>query len=79
MIDSLILITGKEEQQLAEETLMISLSNAKQLIIGRVPNQGGIIIHVAANSHDDLKNTLLDFSQLPEVAQSVLLMVRTVQ
>jgi hypothetical protein len=50
MIESLILIEG---ESVKEEGLNISLMNAKQLIKGNVPGMG-IIVHIAANSPDDL-------------------------
>jgi hypothetical protein len=64
MISSLLLI---ETTNANEEALRsISLSNAKQLVIGRVPSMG-TVLHVAANSMDDLTNALQKFARVPGV------------
>jgi hypothetical protein len=68
MIESLILIEGSVK----EEHLTISLSNAKQLVIGRVPGSGWIL-HVAANSAADLGKALLEFGQVQGVTSVVTL------
>jgi len=66
MIESLILIEG---QNLSEETLRsVSLSNAKQLVIGNTPG-GGVILHVAANSPADLGTAFLAFAQIQGVTK----------
>ena len=64
MIESLVLIEGKSVK---EEALRISLSNAKQIVIGSAPGFG-VILHVAATSLDDLGNALLDFAKVPDVS-----------
>jgi hypothetical protein len=73
MIESLILIEGAGVK---EENLRISLANAKQLVIGSAPGYG-VILHVAANSPDDLRNELLEFAKVPGVTGVVTLMLRT--
>ena len=55
MIESVVLIEG---QNVNPETLGISLSNAKQLVIGRA-GAIGVILHIAANSPADLGNALV--------------------
>lgn len=75
MIESLVLIEGNNVKK---ETLSISLANAKQLVIGRVPG-GGWILHVAATSSADLGKALLEFAQVPNVSEVLTLMLRTSQ
>jgi hypothetical protein len=75
MIRSLILIEGNDVKK---ETLSMSLSNAKQLVIGRVPVNGWIL-HVAANSAADLGNALLKFAQVPGVTGVLTLTLQTSQ
>ena len=72
MIESLVLIEGKSVK---EEALRISLSNAKQIVIGRAPGFG-VILHVAATSLDDLGNALLDFAKVPGVSGVLTLTIR---
>jgi hypothetical protein len=72
MIESLVLIEGKSVK---EEALRISLSNAKQLVIGSAPGFG-VILHVAATSLDDLGNALLDFAKVPGVSGVLTLTIR---
>jgi hypothetical protein len=74
MIESLILIEG---QNLNEETLRsISLGNAKQLVVGRVPGSG-VILHVAADSPAYLGTALLDFAQIPGAKKVLTLAIQT--
>lgn len=75
MIETLILIKGNS---LKRETLLTSLMNAKQIVIGSAPGFG-MILHVAANSPVDLGNALLAFSQVPGVAEVSTLALRTPQ
>ena len=72
MIESLVLIEGKSVK---EEALRISLSNAKQMVIGSAPGFG-VILHVAATSLDDLGNALLDFAKVPGVSGVLTLTIR---
>ena len=74
MIESLILVEGRN---VSEETLRsVSLGNAKQLVVGRVP-ENGVVLHVAATSPADLGAALLEFAQVPDVTQVLTLTLRT--
>lgn len=73
MIESIILIEGKSVKK---EALNISLSNAKQIVIGSTPGFG-VILHVAANSSTDLGNALLAFSKVPDVTGVLTLAIRS--
>jgi len=73
MVESLVLIEGNGVK---EDGLGISLMNAKQLVIGRVPGNGWVL-HVAANSSDDLGKALLDFSKVTGVKGVLTLTLRT--
>jgi len=75
MIQSLVLIEGKSVKK---ETLGISLTNAKQLVIGSAPGFG-VILHVAANSPADLGNALLALAKVPSVTGVLTLTLRTPQ
>lgn len=71
MIQGLILVEG---QNVSEEDLMISLGNAKQLVVGTSPL--GVILHVVANSAVDLGNALLKFAEVPGVTGVLTLVLR---
>jgi hypothetical protein len=74
MIDSLILVEGRN---VSMETLRsLPLGNAKQLIVGSTPDSG-VVLHVAATTPADLGAALLDFAQVPNVAQVLTLTLRT--
>jgi hypothetical protein len=73
MTESLVLIQGNAVKETA---LKISLSNAKQIVIGRAPGFG-IILHVAANSSTDLGNALLAFAKVPDVTGVLTLALRS--
>jgi hypothetical protein len=74
MIESWVLI---EEKNVNKDTLRsLSLANAKQLVVGSVPDSG-VILHVAANSPADLGNALLEFAQVPNVTGVFALALRT--
>ena len=73
MIESLILVEGKTVKQ---DALKISLANAKQLIIGSTPGFG-IVLHVAANSPDDLGKALLDFAKVKGVSKILTLAIQS--
>lgn len=75
MVESLILIEGKEVR---EESLAISLANAKQVVVGSV-NGFGVILHVAATTSDDLRNALTDFAKVRHVTGIITLMIRSRQ
>ncbi len=72
MITSLVLVDGRD---LKKEALMISLANAKQIVIGNA-HEFGWILHVAANSQADLGKALLSFSKIPGVTGVVTLALR---
>jgi len=63
IVSSLILISGKN---IKKEALMISLSNAKQLVTGSAPGFGWVL-HVAANTVNDLGKAILAFAKIPGV------------
>ena len=71
MVVSLIQIEGTVQKK----ALNISLSNAKQLVVGSASGFG-LILHVAANSAADLGNALLAFSKIPGVTGVVTLAIR---
>ena len=73
MVESLVLIEGNNVK---EDALRISLSNAKQLVVGRVPVNGWIL-HVAANSSTDLGKALLKFGKVSGVTGVLTLTLRT--
>ena len=73
MIESLILVEGSDVKEEALRSL--SLANAKQLVIGRVP-ANGVILHLAANSSPDLSAALLAFAQVKGVKGVTTLTVR---
>jgi hypothetical protein len=74
MIESLILIEGSTVKE--EALRSVSLANAKQLVIGRVPSTG-TVLHVAANSPADLSNALLAFARVKGVKGVLTLTLRT--
>jgi hypothetical protein len=73
MVESIVLIEGRS---IKKESLTISLSNAKQIVIGSTPGFG-IILHVAANSSTDLGNALIAFSKIPDVTGVLTLALRS--
>jgi hypothetical protein len=73
MVESVVLIEG---QNVDQETLMISLANAKQLVLGRA-GEMGVILHVAATTPADLGNALLDFAKVQGVTGVLLLALRS--
>jgi hypothetical protein len=74
MIESLVLI---ETTNLDEEALRtVSLSNAKQLVIGRAPNMG-VLLHIAATSADHFSNALQKFARVKGVKGVLTLALRT--
>jgi hypothetical protein len=74
MIASVIIIEG---EAIEEESLKISLMNAKQLVLGKAP-QFGFILHVAANSIEDFSNALNEFSKIPHVTGVISVAIRAV-
>ncbi|MDQ3682173.1 MAG: hypothetical protein M3352_03755 [Bacteroidota bacterium] len=75
IIISLVLIEGKN---LKKEALMISLANAKQIVIGNASGFGWVL-HVAANTSADLGKALLAFAKIPGVTDVVTLALRNQQ
>ena len=73
IIQSIVLIEGNNVKK---EDLKISLSNAKQIVIGSTAGFG-VILHVAANSSNDLGKALLEFSKVPNVTGVVTLALRS--
>ncbi|QJW89125.1 hypothetical protein HNV11_06835 [Spirosoma taeanense] len=73
MVESLVLIEGKNVK---EESLWISLGNAKQLIVGSQLGFG-VVLHIAATTPDDLRNALIDFAKVKNVSGVVTLMMRS--
>jgi hypothetical protein len=74
MIESLILVEGRDVDE--ESLRSVSLANAKQLVVGRVPG-GGVVLHVAATAPADLGAAVFKFAQVPNVAQVWTLRVGT--
>jgi hypothetical protein len=72
MTESLILIEGNSVK---EENLGISLMNALQLVKGSVPGMG-TILHIAANTPDDLRNALIEFAKVKDVTGVTILLLR---
>lgn len=72
MVESLVLIEGNA---IKEENLRISLANAKQLVVGNALGFG-VVLHIAANSPEDLGNALLEFAKVPGVTGVITLMLR---
>lgn len=77
-IEGLILIEGKE---VSEDSLMISLGMAKQLVIGRVQfsdiGTDRIILSLYATSAAYFGTALLDFAQVSGVTKVVTLALQT--
>ena len=73
MISSLVLVEGKGVKK---ESLTISLSNAKQIVLRQMPGSGDWIVHVAATTLADLEKALLKFAKGPGVTGVVTLLIR---
>lgn len=65
MITGLILVQGNN---LKTENLIVSLHNAKHLVKGDTGGFG-VMINLAANTHSDYQNALLEFSKVDGVTQ----------
>lgn len=77
MVESLVLIEGEEEEALDEGTLRgVSLSNAKQVVVGRTP-KGRVVLHVAANALDDLREACLRLAGVSGVGGVMTLTLRS--
>lgn len=74
MKESLILIEGTDVDK---DTLRsVSLRNAKQLVVGGALGFG-VILHLAANTLDDLNTALSEFAKIKGVSGVVTLMLRS--
>jgi hypothetical protein len=73
MIEGLILIEGPDSDE--EALRSISLSNAKQLVIGKVPSSGAVL-HLAATSASDFNAALQKFAQVKGVKGVLTLTMR---
>ena len=72
MRSSLVLIEG---DMITEEKLMISLRNAKQIVLGRAPDYGHVV-HIAAQSSRDLEVALQDLAAVKKVSGIITLATR---
>jgi hypothetical protein len=72
MVESIVLIEGRNVR---DDSLTISLANAKQIVVGRAGGMG-VILHVAATTTADLSNALADFARVPGVTGVVTLALR---
>ena len=72
MRSSLVLIEG---DRVDAEDLGISLANAKQIVLGRAPDYG-YVLHVAAESPEDLETALHEFGAVANVTGVVTLAAR---
>jgi len=71
MVESWLLVEGQSD----EDKFRISLSNAKQLVVGSVAGSG-TILHVAAMTAADLSNAVQRFAQVEGVKSVVTLTIR---
>jgi len=55
-----------EGESVDGQSLMISLANAKQLVIGWAPDYGHVV-HIAATSPKDLETALRDIAEVQNV------------
>ncbi len=80
MIESWVLLEGSNLE--SEKVRSISLSNAKQLVIGKIESvgsmTGGLMLHVAANSPTDLGNALPKLAEVPGVTGVLTLLLKKV-
>jgi hypothetical protein len=72
MRSSLVLIEG---DTVNEHELMISLGNAKQIVLGRAPDYGHVV-HIAAESTPDLETALRDLAAVDKVTGIITLATR---
>jgi hypothetical protein len=73
MIEGLLLIEGADADE--EALRSVSLSNAKQLVVGRVPG-GGAVLHLAATSGPDFNAALQKFALIKGVKGVLTLTMR---
>jgi len=74
MLLCLVLIEG--ETASADALRSVSLGNAKQLVVGTAYGFG-IVLHVAAESREDLDRALRDFTQVKGVTGVLTIALRT--
>ena len=74
MISSVVLVEGKN---LTKAALSFSLSNALQVVMGRVPGSGDWIVHIAATALADLEKALIKYAKVPGVTGVVTLLIRS--
>ncbi len=72
MIQSLVLVEGKDVKK---ESLGISLSNAKQIVLKQMVG-GDWVLHVAATTLADLDKALIKFAKIPGVTGVLTLLIR---
>lgn len=72
MRTSLVLIEG---DGVSEQNLMVSLANAKQIVIGRAPGYGHVV-HIAAQSSNDLEAAQQDLAAVQDVTGLITLATR---
>jgi hypothetical protein len=73
MVESLLLVESSTANEEALRSL--SLSNAKQIVLGAAPSMG-VVLHVAATTPADLSNALVKFAQVKGVKGVLTLLVR---
>lgn len=73
MIESYLLVEGRVDKEMLRS---LSLSNAKQLVVGHVAGTE-TILHLAATSHKDLSNAIREIGQLEGVKSVTTLTLRT--
>ena len=72
MVEGLLLIDGTSVDQ--ERLRSLSLANAKQLLFRRFGS--GNVLHIAANSSDDLRRAVDDFAGVAGVTGVMTLAIR---
>jgi nitrogen fixation protein FixH len=74
MVHSLVLVEAKDVKK---ESLMMSLSNAKQIVLRQMPGTGDWIVHVTAMALADLEKALLKFAKVAGVTGVLTLLIRS--
>jgi hypothetical protein len=75
MHTSLVLVEGKSVD---DQSLMISLANAKQIVIGQAPGYGHVL-HIAATTRPDLDDALHEIAAVENVTGVITLATRVDQ
>lgn len=73
MLESLLLVESNTPNEEALRSL--SLSNAKQMVLGTAPSTG-TVLHVAATTAADLSNAVVKFAQVKGVKGVLTLLVQ---